>query len=75
LAALLALPAFERFVFAMTVLESYSVHEAATLLNCDPREVKQARVSALRGIAAEQKPLLPYSVAINSELPAAVSVA
>ncbi len=42
---------FERFVFAMTVLEGYSVRECAVLLNCNPREVEQTRIQALRRIA------------------------
>ncbi len=42
---------FERFVFAMTVLEGYSVRECAVLLNCDPREVEQTRIQALRRTA------------------------
>ena len=76
LSLLTALPAFERFVFAMTVLERYSVHECAALLNCDPREVQQVRVWALRSLAKDELALLPYSITrSSSNSPVATTVA
>lgn len=54
-ADIVALPAFERFVFVMSVLECYSDHECTLLLGCTRREVMEARERALRrtGEAAE----------------------
>ena len=43
----LQLPVFERFVFVMSVLEKYSLHECAALLNCRVRDVETTRVRAL----------------------------
>ena len=53
----LALEDFERFVFVMSVLESYSEHDCALLLGCTRRHIKEARTRAFsqltgsRGIA------------------------
>jgi DNA-directed RNA polymerase specialized sigma24 family protein len=52
IAAVLALPPFERFVFVMSVLEHYSEHECSILLGCSRREVVAARVRALRQIGS-----------------------
>ena len=41
---------FDRFVFAMTVLERYSVAECAALLNCVPSDVEKARGRILQSI-------------------------
>jgi len=54
LATLLEMPAFDRFVFAMNVLEHYRMRECAALLNCGTRQVEEARVRALQYIAAQQ---------------------
>ena len=51
------LPAFERFVFAMSALEKYSVRECAALLNCRARDVEQSRVRALQLIAGSDQGL------------------
>jgi DNA-directed RNA polymerase specialized sigma24 family protein len=53
------LPPFERFVFAMSVLERYSVRECAALLKCDAREVEQTRIRALQLIAGQSQSLVP----------------
>ena len=64
---------FERFVFAMTVLEHYSVRESAMLLDCSIREVEAARIRALQFIAAASR-AIPVQVAPGREfLPAAVA--
>jgi hypothetical protein len=47
---LLQLRTFERFVFAMSVLERYSAWECATLLDCRLREVVAAQISALKAL-------------------------
>lgn len=54
-AAMVALPAFERFVFVMSVLERYSDQECSVLLDRSRSEVKAARIRALQqiGSAAE----------------------
>ena len=46
-AAIVALGAFERFVFVMSVLEGQSEQECAVLLRCSRRDVMIARVLAL----------------------------
>lgn len=47
---LLELPAFDRFVFAMTVLEKFSARECAALLNCVPSDVERAKSRVLQGL-------------------------
>jgi hypothetical protein len=49
--ALLALEDFVRFVFAMSVLEHYPVHDCALLLGCTDREVCEARARAFARLA------------------------
>ena len=46
--ALLRLEDFERFVFSMCVLEHYSEHDCALLLDCSAREIREARTRALK---------------------------
>jgi hypothetical protein len=48
MAAIVALSAFERFVFVMSVLESQSEEDCSTLLDCSRRDVLIAREVALR---------------------------
>jgi DNA-directed RNA polymerase specialized sigma24 family protein len=50
IAAVVDLPAFERFVFVMTALEGYSEQECSLLLNCSRGEVAAARTRALQRI-------------------------
>jgi hypothetical protein len=51
LETVLKLGDFERFVFVMSVLESFSHHECALLLGCSVSEIRQARVHALEELA------------------------
>jgi DNA-directed RNA polymerase specialized sigma24 family protein len=51
IAAIIALPAFERFVFVMSVLERYSDQECSLLLGCTRADVLAARARALQQIA------------------------
>lgn len=51
LAGIIDLPAFERFVFVMSVLEGYSARDCRLLLNCSNFDVAQARVQALQQLA------------------------
>ena len=54
LEAVLALRDFERFVFVMSVLEHYSEHDCALLLRCSPREIREARLRAIRQVMDPQ---------------------
>jgi DNA-directed RNA polymerase specialized sigma24 family protein len=51
---LMKLQPFERFVFVLTVLESYPDRESASLLNCRKQDVAEARLSALEQIGKHQ---------------------
>lgn len=51
IAAILALPAFERFTFVLSVLERYSDQDCALLLGSTSAEVTAARTRALQHIA------------------------
>jgi hypothetical protein len=51
LAAVLALGAFERFVFVLSVLERCSDQECSILLGCPQRDVALARVRAAESLA------------------------
>jgi len=57
IAAIVELPAFERLVFVMSVLERYSDQYCALLLKCTRDEVIAARVRALQqlGNSAEER--------------------
>lgn len=48
LETVLNLENFERFVFTMSVLEHYSDHDCALLLDCSVREILESRARALR---------------------------
>ena len=48
--AIIALPAFQRFAFVMSVLEGYSNREASLLLDCSVTELVTARTHALEQI-------------------------
>jgi DNA-directed RNA polymerase specialized sigma24 family protein len=52
IACVLALGDFDRLVFVMTVLERYSDHDAATLLDCTQQEIRARQIAALRQLAA-----------------------
>jgi hypothetical protein len=49
--AVAELPAFERFVFVISVLERYSDQECSLLLNCTRGDVIAARTRALQQIS------------------------
>jgi DNA-directed RNA polymerase specialized sigma24 family protein len=49
-AAIVGLPAFERFAFVMSVLERISDRECSLLLDCSRNEVNAARIAALQRI-------------------------
>lgn len=50
IAAIVELPAFERFAFVMSVLERISDQECSLLLDCSRNEVNAARAAALQRI-------------------------
>ena len=49
--AVTMLPAFERFVFVISVLEGHSLSDTATMLNCTNSQLAQARSRALTQMA------------------------
>jgi DNA-directed RNA polymerase specialized sigma24 family protein len=52
IATIMQLPAFERFVFVILVLEGHSESDCASLLGCGMQEMIRARSRALESIAA-----------------------
>lgn len=56
---LLELPAFDRFVFVMSVLESYSDRDCALLLNCPRADLVAARIRAFRHISRRLTEMYP----------------
>jgi DNA-directed RNA polymerase specialized sigma24 family protein len=57
--AVLGLPAFERFVFVMSVLERYSDQDCSVLLGCSRRDVALARRKAAEHLASLAQPSVP----------------
>ena len=53
--AIIALPAFQRFAFVMSVLEGYSNREASLLLDCSVTELVAARSHALQQVGGRPK--------------------
>jgi len=49
-AAILGLPAFDRFAYVLSVLEGYPLQECALLLDCTRGEVVEARMRALQEV-------------------------
>ena len=49
--AVLRIADFDRFVFAMSVLEHYSEHDCALLLGCSAGDIREARTRALKELA------------------------
>ena len=50
IAAIIEVPAFQRFAFVISVLEGYSNREASLLLDCSVHELVSARTQALQQI-------------------------
>jgi hypothetical protein len=55
IAAIVELPPFERFVFAMSVLERYSDQDCSLLLSCTRRDVMEARTRALQQMGSAEE--------------------
>ena len=68
IAAVIELPAFDRFVFVMAVLEGYSDQECSLFLDCTREEVIAARTRALQQVARSDQ-ILPMRVGIGSKEP------
>ncbi len=68
--AVVELPAFERFVFVMSLLERYSDQYCALLLRCTRGEVIAARVRALQqvGSSAEERLALVTGKLVPGEI-------
>jgi hypothetical protein len=61
LETILALEDFERFVFVMSVLERYSEHECALLLECSVSEIQEARTGALQKLIDSLHMVVPHN--------------
>jgi hypothetical protein len=70
IAGLLALEAFDRFVYVMTVLEGYSDHECSVLLSCARRDVLAARTRALQQAGSAIEMHYRQLLDASSEVPA-----
>jgi DNA-directed RNA polymerase specialized sigma24 family protein len=66
--AITCLGDLDRFVFVMSVLEGYSVHECSLLLGCSPAAVTESRARTLRGLP-------PLTSLVDEESDRNVSVA
>jgi hypothetical protein len=65
--AVLELPAFERVIFVMSVLERYSNQECSLLLGCTRREVTEAQTRALQQLGIGIQRYAPYPQSTPSE--------
>jgi hypothetical protein len=54
-AAILGMPAFERFVFVLSLLEGYKDVECALLLGCTRENMRAARVDALQHVTSSME--------------------
>jgi len=61
LEAILALEDFQRFVFIISVLEHYSDHECALLLECSVSEIRDARIRALEELINSLHVVVPQT--------------
>lgn len=60
----------DRFVFVMSVLERYSVHECSLLLGCPPGAVIESRRRALRDLQTISSSLMSAMAGLSSHLAA-----
>lgn len=59
--AITRLEPFERYVFVLSVLESYSDKECSDLLHCGLEEIVESRILALSLVAAGSQAVLPVA--------------
>ena len=69
IAAVLALPSFDRFVFVISVLERYSDQDCSVLLGCARRDVLAARTRSLQQIGSAAEFQRKLQVDSGSERP------
>lgn len=67
LEAILALEDFERFVFVISVLEHYSEHDCARLLECSVLQIREARTHALDELIDSIQMVFPPNQAFTQE--------
>jgi hypothetical protein len=67
LETILALEDFERFVFVMSVLQSYSEHKCVLLLECSVSEIREARTSALKKLIESLHMFVPHNQVCTQE--------
>jgi DNA-directed RNA polymerase specialized sigma24 family protein len=68
-------PAFERFVFAMAVLEGYSIRECAAMLGCSDHEIIATKSRVLQWLGASQGAVSPDKAGTWTALLARTQVA
>jgi hypothetical protein len=68
LATIMQFNRLERFVYVMSVLERYSDHECATLLNTTKDRISEARTRALQGLSLRQTVNLPPAEVVGKLL-------
>ena len=67
-ARLMELRPFDRFVFAMTVLERFSPRESAALLNCVPSDVEKARLRVLQSLGLGNREMVATEIVRSPSL-------
>ena len=67
LEAILALEDFERLVFVMSVLEQFSEHDCARLLECSVLQIREARTHALDELIDSIQMVFPSNQAFTQE--------
>jgi DNA-directed RNA polymerase specialized sigma24 family protein len=65
--AVLALEDFKRFVFVMSVLEHYSQHDCALLLECSLLEIREALPRAFEELAHSTHMIFPHDEVFMQE--------
>ena len=65
--AVVQLPAFDRFVYVMSVLERYSDHDCSVLLGSARRDVLAARARALQQMGSAAESYREHQLATNSD--------
>jgi DNA-directed RNA polymerase specialized sigma24 family protein len=70
---LLQLRPFERFVFAMIVLERYRAQECATLLHCQAGDVERAKTAALQFLGGSSRDDLTLLAGGRTHEPAGIA--
>jgi hypothetical protein len=64
--AILALDAFERFVFVVSLLERQSDEECSAMLSCSRRDIQVARVQAMKSLPDTNSGCNPFKEALQA---------